>query len=138
MSPSPPTAAGTLEALLAEGLALAERTRAALLASPSSVPASPQALLENLERSAALGVVTARVTAGVAWLLARFAVLRGELDAEEARRPAWRLLPPERLPEALGGAVDPEVLRLLRESERFYRRLDRLDAALDRADEPSH
>lgn len=80
--------------------------------------------------------LTARLTQVMAWLLVQRAVHAGEIGAEEARAPEHRLggrevctaepsLPPERLPARLS--------ELLARSGELYRRVARLDAALDRA-----
>lgn len=129
--PAHPTA-GTLESLLAEALTLAERTRDALLEQRAARPAADESLLAILERSAALGAITTRVTASVAWLLARLAVVHGELDEATARAPEWRILPLGELARALPAAVDPELETLARESAQLYSRLQRLDAMLDK------
>lgn len=75
--------------------------------------------------------LTTRLLHAIAWLLTRRAVDAGELAPAEARLPSRRLGPePEADEEAL--AIMPERARALIEaSVALYRRVERLDRALD-------
>lgn len=119
---------GTVKQLLGQALRLAHQTRDHLLAETASTSRSP---LAALTRAATFGRITTQLTASIAWLLACRAVAAGELDAETAREPRWRLLTVPEQADDLLPADDPELARLARESAALYARLQRLDAALD-------
>ena len=128
----PPAAvASLLDLLLAQALELARRTRDHLLHSSAPAPESAADLVSALTRAAEFGRITSRLTASVAWLLARRAVLAGELEAQTATDPDWRLLALDEAWSSPLAVTDPVLAALDRESAILYARLRRLDAALD-------
>lgn len=122
-----------LNRLLAEAVAVAEDTRAFLVAPRCRRADGRDGDLDLLVEACALGRVTTRIAYCVAWVMSRKAVLAGEIGADHGRATTCRLdghavcLPPEGEPEP----ADPAVRELLRRSAALYRRIDRLDALLD-------
>ncbi len=123
-----------LGALLEETLELARRTRDLLEAEAardrqrSGAPPVPA----ELERAVRTGRIATRLSACMAWLLARRAVGAGELSADRARGEAWRLLPLEGdFWEAPETEEEETLGRLAVRAERLYARVRRLDRSLD-------
>ena len=134
-----PKGVAMLDGLLNETLLLAHRARAYIAESAPSVAhgrgaAHGEAALGPLVEACELSRLSARLGFCVAWLLARRAAHEGELTAEEAAGPDWRLE---------GGAVcfdqgagasgklPPALLELLDQSRALYLRVSRLDRRLD-------
>ncbi len=124
-----------LARMLEEALGLAERARGWILQRTGG-----ESLEAALVHSLLLSRLTSRITAAVAWLLARRAVREGELSWEEAQRePAWRLLaldgPSFRFEDTVDseGICDPELAALDRAALELYARVERLDRQLDSA-----
>ncbi len=124
-----------LARMLEEALFLAERTRGWILHRTSA--GGGESLEAALVHSLLLSRLTSRITATVAWLLARRAVREGELSWEQARtEPTWRLLPLEgpsfRADHAApaDGVCDPELAALDRAARELYARAERLDREL--------
>ncbi len=123
-----------LGVLLEETLEIARRTRDLREARPTgtSRPADPAAVLGELERTVRMGRIATRLSACMAWLLARRAVGAGELNPERAREEEWRLL---RLEGEFWERPEPEaddsLGRLAARAERLYARIRRLDRGLD-------
>ncbi|WP_439815299.1 DUF1465 family protein [Zavarzinia sp. CC-PAN008] len=84
--------------------------------------------------------VTSRITHAVSWLLTQLAVTKGELTEAQARSTERRLgghgvclAGPED-----ASSLPDDLARLLLESERLFRRIARLDAAMDLPPVPPH
>ncbi len=127
-----------LGALLDETLQIACRTRD-LLGEGAPRASDPLPVLAELERAARIGRIATRVSACMAWLLARRAVAVGELTPEQARREDWRLLRLEGAfweeePEA---GEEAALAGLVRRAEQLYARVQRLDRGLDRDGAPA-
>lgn len=127
-----------LGVLLDETLQIACRTRD-LLGEDAPRAADPLPVLAELERAARIGRIATRVSACMAWLLARRAVAVGELTPEQARRGDWRLLRLEGAfweeePEA---GAEAALAGLARRAEQLYARVQRLDRSLDRDGAPA-
>ena len=121
-----------LGALLEETLGIARETRD-LVSRPAPATGDPGSLLAELERAVETGRIATRVSACMAWLLARRAVGAGELTPEQAREREWRLLPleGELWEEETPAAEAGELARLAARAERLYARVRRLDRSLD-------
>ncbi len=126
-----------LAPLLEEALEIARETRD-LLGGEGLQGSDPGSLLAELERAVQTGRIATRVSACMAWLLARRAVGAGELTPEQARADDWRLL---RLEGSFWEEEPPlgeagELGRLAARAERLYARVRRLDRSLDGLPQP--
>ncbi len=128
-----------LDALFEETLEIARRTRDLMEQQAARQPhrTGPQPVLAELERAVRTGRIATRLSACMAWLLARRAVGAGELSADRARDEAWRLLRLEgdfwEAPEA---GEEDRLGRLAAQAERLYARIRRLDRSLDGPSQP--
>ncbi|PXB00024.1 DUF1465 domain-containing protein [Nostoc sp. 3335mG] len=75
--------------------------------------------------------VTTRLMHVIAWLLTRRAVDAGEIGVAEALAPARRLGPAPDTDEAVLASMPEQAAAIMRSSIELYRRVARLDTALD-------
>ncbi len=127
-----------LGALLDETLQIACRTRD-LLGEEKAETRGPLPVLAELERAARIGRIATRVSACMAWLLARRAVAVGELTPEQGRQEDWRLLRLEGAfwEEEPAAGEEAALAGLARRAEQLYARVQRLDHGLDREGSPA-
>jgi regulator of CtrA degradation len=129
--------AGTtmVDGLLVETLRLAAQARAYLAdAGGETCDGSAHAGLCALVEACELNRLSARLGFSMAWLLTRHAVRMGELTADEAREPRWRLEGSEICLAAgpeLPGEVSPRLAEMLDRSLALYRRVACLNRRLD-------
>lgn len=128
-----PKGVAMLDGLFNETLLLAHRARAYVAESGRPHEAGEAPLVPLIE-ACELSRLSARLGFCVAWLLARRAVHEGELTAEEAARPDWRL---EHSAVCLDdgtqapGELPPALAEMLEQSRALYVRVARLDRRLD-------
>ena len=121
-----------LDRLQNEAKTLAEDARHILADQPTEASPDHVAGLRRLEATAEMGRITTRIALAMSWILARKAVVHGELAAEEARQRQWRLERPQVIEPVAIGEEQPEALgQLSARSVRLFDRIDRLDRQLD-------
>jgi regulator of CtrA degradation len=120
-----------IEGLYSEALVLSDEVRAAFdLSGPNgrgTDAESAEGQAARVELSSEALRTTTRMMHGLAWLLNQRAYLAGELSEHQLRR--YGRLPPDRK-GAESEATDllsPDTLLLIRDTRRFYARLQRLD-----------
>jgi len=121
-----------------EALALAERVQAYIAARPSGGHAARGETADAVYAAETLRLST-RVINVVAWTMTRKAVIDGEIDEAEARRPERRLGDAQVCLDAPVGELSllPQPVReMLDESKRLYERAARLQAMLDESASP--
>lgn len=126
-----PTAAfaGSLvfERLFAEGMALVEET-AAFLDGPGRASAKALSREQNLMYAATSMDLSTRLMQAASWLVMQKAVHDGDMSAEEAREPRYRLS--RGMPLAPDPGLNPAFRDLVARSERLFERICRLDQQL--------
>jgi regulator of CtrA degradation len=129
-----PTGVAMLDGLLNETLRLALQARAYIAESGRPDAGGDEASLTPLVEACELSRLAARLGFCVAWLLARRAVHEGELTADEASGPGWRLegraICLDTGSEA-PGELPPALVDMLEQSRALYLRVARLDRRLD-------